>query len=173
MEDCTRYWRRRGGSNSRAELLRPTSLANSPLHQLGYLSIVWCWLKDLNHRPHAYQTCALPTELSQQTGLNAPKKERICNFWNRCKSGNNYEICFDICGVDWRIWTFDQSVNSRLLFHWAKSTFWGIKRKLCLKISFNQLVPEVGFEPTNFCLWGKWDNHFSTPSYITFYFALI
>lgn len=33
-------WRRRGGSNSRAGLLRPTSLANSPLHLLGYSSIL-------------------------------------------------------------------------------------------------------------------------------------
>ena len=31
-------WRRRGVSNSRAGLLRPTSLANSPLHLLGYSS---------------------------------------------------------------------------------------------------------------------------------------
>ena len=33
-------WRRKGGSNSRAGLLRPTSLANSPLHLLGYSSIL-------------------------------------------------------------------------------------------------------------------------------------
>ena len=32
-------WRKRRGSNSRAALLRPTGLANPPLHLLGYSSI--------------------------------------------------------------------------------------------------------------------------------------
>ena len=34
------YWRRRRGSNSRVEFLRPTDLANPPLHLLGYSSMI-------------------------------------------------------------------------------------------------------------------------------------
>ena len=70
-------WRRRGGSNSRAELLRPTGLANPPLHRLGYSSLLM-WDRYAPTSVITLKVFGLPTTKrnvepsTQPEGLDAP-----------------------------------------------------------------------------------------------------
>ena len=102
------YWQRGRGSNPRTELPRPTSLANSPLHRLGYLSKLlekngaggenrthnheitnhvpyrqatpayWWTQRDSNSRLQPCKGCTLPTELWAH--MSKPPGSRLPRF---------------------------------------------------------------------------------------------